>query len=166
MRAGECSTLPNAQVGCRRVASYGEALRRFRERTGVSQRTLAHAVGISHTLLNRSESDTRIPLDSGEIRRVAAALRLTTDEFDELLATAGFWPGALLELGPSDPTLRSLAVALTKPGLPYAAKSGLRQAVEAMVTAILEAGGGSSAEEIPEQRDETTISRDRPLPGS
>ncbi|MGH2411829.1 MAG: helix-turn-helix domain-containing protein [Chloroflexota bacterium] len=147
-------TLLNAQVGWRNVATYGDVLRRFRERAGVSQRALAQAVGISHTLLNRSESEARIPPDAGEIRRVAAVLRLTADERDELLATAGFWPSALLELGPGDPTLRSLAVALTKSGLSNATKSGLRQAVEAMVIAILEAGGHSLAGENPERKNE------------
>jgi transcriptional regulator with XRE-family HTH domain len=118
---------------------YGVLLRRLRERAGVSQRSLGQAIGVSHTLLNRSESGSRLPAGPEEVRRISAALRLSTAEIDQLLAAAGFWPAALLELGPGDRTLRLVAQALGDPRLSLSARSKLRDAIDATVEAVLAA---------------------------
>jgi transcriptional regulator with XRE-family HTH domain len=107
----------------------------------VSQRALGQAVGVSHTLLNRSEVGVRMPPDAAEVRRIAAALGVGDDDVDRLLAAAGFWPAALEELGPGDRTLRLMARALTDRRLSPAARDGLRAAVAAVVEAVLLAGG-------------------------
>jgi transcriptional regulator with XRE-family HTH domain len=118
---------------------YGMLLRRMREQAGVSQRSLGQAVGVSHTLLNRSESGSRLPSDPEEVRRIGAALHLTDDEVDQLLASAGFWPAALLELGPGDQTLRIVAGALRDARLSPGARARLRDAIEAAIVAVLAA---------------------------
>jgi transcriptional regulator with XRE-family HTH domain len=118
---------------------YGTLLRRTRERAGVSQRSLGQAIGVSHTLLNRSETGSRLPAGPDEVCRIGAALRLTDVVTDQLLAAAGFWPAALLELGPGDPTLRLVAEALREHRLAPAARTKLRDAIEAAVAAVLTA---------------------------
>lgn len=124
------------------MVSYDHLLRQLRERVGVSQRSLAHELGISHTLLNRSETGTRLPAGPEEVQRIAAVLRLTSDELDQLLAAAGYWPSDLVTLGPADPTLRLLAHALTNPELSQATLAQLRGAIEAVIGAVVAASGG------------------------
>ena len=124
------------------MASYAELLRQLRERAGVSQRSLANELGISHTLLNRSETGTRLPASPEEVQRIAAVLRLTADELDQLLAAAGFWPNALVVLGPTDPTLRLLAHALTNSELSAEVQARLRGAIEAVIDAVVAASRG------------------------
>ena len=126
------------------MASYAEVLRELREAAGVSQRSLASELGISHTLLNRSESGTRLPASPDEVQRIAAALRLTPDQLDQLLAAAGFWPGDLVSLGPADPTLRLLARALADSVIPPAVQGRLRAAIEAMIGAVVTASRSPS----------------------
>jgi transcriptional regulator with XRE-family HTH domain len=125
--------------------SYGVLLRRMREQAGVSQRSLGQVVGVSHTLLNRSESGSRLPAGPEEVRRIGGALHLTSDETDQLLAAAGFWPAAFLELGPGDRTLRLVAEALRDSRLSPDAKARLRTALEATTVAVLAATDRASA---------------------
>jgi transcriptional regulator with XRE-family HTH domain len=109
----------------------------MREQAGISQRSLGQTVGVSHTLLNRSESGSRLPAGPEEVRRIGSALHLTSEEADQLLASAGFWPAALLELGPGDRTLRVVAGALRDTRLSPVARARLRDAIEAAIVAVL-----------------------------
>src|SRR5579884_2387040 len=91
--------------------TYGELLRAYRE-PRMKQRPLARAVGLSPTLLNRSEKGTRQPAGAEEVLAIAGALGLSADERDRLLAAAGYWPAVLQALGPGDLTVRAVAVVL------------------------------------------------------
>ncbi len=116
---------------------YGTLLRSFRERAATSQRALARDVEISHTLLNRCELGSRVPASAEEVERVADALRLGDADRDRLLGAAGYWPSAYLELGPHDPTVRALVLALTNEGMPADSRQRLRRAVEALIDAVV-----------------------------
>ena len=119
--------------------SYSRTLRELREAAGISQRTLAKAIGLSHTLLNRSETGSRPPSGPEEVERIASTLGLAADAHDRLLAAAGYWPHPLIALGPGDPTLRALAMALIREDLPAPARAALRRAVEATIEAVIAA---------------------------
>jgi transcriptional regulator with XRE-family HTH domain len=130
------STPPAPRVGAAAgSSSYGELLRAYRE-PRMKQRPLARAVGLNPTLLNRSEKGTRQPADAAEVLAIAAALDLSADERDRLLAAAGYWPAVLQALGPGDLTLRAVAVVLADPSLSDDAKRAFRTAVESMGAAV------------------------------
>jgi hypothetical protein len=57
------------------------------------------------------------------------------------LASAGYWPAVFIALGPGDPTLKSVADALSAGDLPPAAKESLRRAIESTVAAVRAAQG-------------------------
>jgi hypothetical protein len=103
----------------------------------VSQRALARDAEISHTLLNRSESGSRIPADLDEVRRIARVLRLESVDLDRLLGAAGYWPSAFLTLGPHDSTLRAVAEALARVDVSPQVRAELRRALEATIAAVM-----------------------------
>jgi transcriptional regulator with XRE-family HTH domain len=114
------------------VETYGQLLERYREARGISQRALAREIGLSHVLINRSEKGERPPAGTDEIAAIARVLHLTQEEHDHLLAAAGFWPGAFVALGPTDPTLRQTAAVLADPAIPDQAREEFRRAVAAL----------------------------------
>ncbi|HEY3078708.1 MAG TPA: helix-turn-helix transcriptional regulator [Chloroflexota bacterium] len=111
------------------ATAYAAALCRARTRRGVSQRTLARGLGVSHTLVVRSEAGVRPPADVGEVLRVVDLLGLDPEETDELLTAAGYWPAVFLGLGHGDPTLRALADALTRAAVDPVLLERLRRAI-------------------------------------
>jgi transcriptional regulator with XRE-family HTH domain len=133
------STPPAPGVGAVGSSPYGELLRAYRE-PRMKQRPLARAVGLNPTLLNRSEKGTRQPADAQEVLAIAAALDLSADERDRLLAAAGYWPAVFQALGPGDLTLRAVAVVLADLSLSDDAKRAFRTAVESMGTAVAAVG--------------------------
>jgi transcriptional regulator with XRE-family HTH domain len=122
--------------GRARGSAYGAALSRARAGRGVSQRTLAGGLGVSHTLVVRSEAGVRAPADADEVLRIAGLLGLGPDETDELLTAAGYWPAVFLALGHGDPTLRALADALSRAAGDPAALERLRRAIGGVLELI------------------------------
>jgi transcriptional regulator with XRE-family HTH domain len=120
----------------RQRASYAGVLKRLRAERGVSQRELAGAIGVSQPLVARTEAGARRPDGPEEIAAVAHALGLGTQEHDELLLLAGYWPSAFVTLGPADATLRSVASALTDEALPPAVRDEIRRAIDGVVRAV------------------------------
>src|ERR687886_47386 len=106
------NTLP-----ARKQAEFAELLRQARLRRGLSQRALARASHINPAIVSRLESGDRGPSGPEQVRALAAALALEPAQADALLASAGFWPQSLLDLGPADPTLLAVAQLLTPPRL-------------------------------------------------
>jgi transcriptional regulator with XRE-family HTH domain len=124
---------------------YGRLLTRFREARGLSGYALARAAGLHPNLLARSEAGRRTPEDPAEIGRLARTLGLAEEDLDRLLVAAGFWPAALLALGPADPTLRAVAAALTAPEVGAAARERFRAGIETLAAALRAAGAGERA---------------------
>lgn len=126
------------------MADYAATLARLRSMRGVTTRALAAGMGwSSHTFVVRSEAGERAPADAEEVLRVARVLGLGSDETDELLTSAGFWPEVYLAVGPDDPTLRRMADALA------AARGGdaervarLRRVVDALLDFVPAAARG------------------------
>jgi transcriptional regulator with XRE-family HTH domain len=117
-------------------STYAALLVRARRRSGVSQRALARGLGVSHTLVVRSEAGTRPPAGVGEVLRIADLLGLGQEERDELLTAAGYWPSEFLALGHSDTTLRSVAAALGRLGNDPARLERLRAAIGALLELV------------------------------
>jgi transcriptional regulator with XRE-family HTH domain len=118
------------------MESYAELLKRYRLKSGISQRALAREIGLNPTLVNRSEAGDRPPSGTDEVAAISRALGLTTEERDRLLASAGHWPAVFLALGPGDETLRAVADALSSDALSDSAKTALRRAIDGLVAAV------------------------------
>jgi transcriptional regulator with XRE-family HTH domain len=100
-----------------RPPSFAERLREARQRRGLSQRALARASRVNPAIVSRLESGERGPSGPDQVRALIDALQLDRATADALLASAGFWPQALLDLGPADETLLAVAHLLTTPRL-------------------------------------------------
>ena len=99
------------------MEEFGALLQAWRERAGLSQNALARRMGVNPAYVNRLEHGGRGAGNRELVEAVAEALALAPAERDALLAAAGHWPAALIELGPADPSLRLVADLLTDPGL-------------------------------------------------
>jgi transcriptional regulator with XRE-family HTH domain len=122
--------------GADAVVPYGTLLRELRARSQLSGYALARALGLHPNQLARTEDGVRLPGGPAEVLAVGRALRLGRADLDRLLSAAGFWPSALLELGPNDPTLRALGAALTDQAVPALTRQRLRTAVEALADGL------------------------------
>lgn len=112
------------------MPTFAELVKEFRQRAGLSQRGLAAASDINPAIISRFESADRGPSGPEQVLALARALALDADDTDRLLASAGFWPRALLALGPQDPTMLAVARVLASPALDEAARARFRQIVE------------------------------------
>lgn len=100
------------------MSSFGAALRRYRERAGLSQLGLAKVSGVHASIINRFEREERQPADREMVGRLAAALRLPPGDCDALLAAAGFFPVSIARLGAADPDLLLVAEILADETIP------------------------------------------------
>ncbi len=112
------------------MAAFTELMRGYRERVGLSQRALARASGINPAIISRLESGDRAPSGPEQLLAITDALGLDPRDSDLLLASAGYWPRAVLALGPQDPTLLALARVLSDGGDDFDRKMRFRQIVE------------------------------------
>ena len=108
-------------------------------RAGLSLRALAARAAINHTLLVRSEAGTRPPASPDEVLALSQGLGLTPVDRDALLAAAGYWPGDLVTLGPSDPTLRDVAHLLSQRTISHEGINAFREAVDALIRCVVAA---------------------------
>ncbi len=115
------------------MASFAELLRLFRQRHGLSQRALARASGINPAIISRFENGERGPSGPEQVLAIVAALGLPTSDADHLLASSGFWPQSLLQLGPADETILAVAQLLTAPDLSAHARARFRQLLTLLV---------------------------------
>ena len=77
------------------MAKFGELLRAYMERTGISDSELARSVGVRRqTIFRWKEGLVAAPRNRDDVLRVAGRLRLTDEEQDRLLLAAGFAPEA------------------------------------------------------------------------
>src|SRR5215204_6085328 len=75
------------------MRSFGELLVIFTDRAGISDSELARAIGVQRqTIFRWKEGQTSRPRYREDVLRMAAKLRLTPNERDELLLAAGFPP--------------------------------------------------------------------------
>ncbi|MGE5619217.1 MAG: helix-turn-helix domain-containing protein [Sphingomonadaceae bacterium] len=111
------------------MAVFAQLLKGYREGSGLSQRALARASQINPAIISRLESGDREPSGPEQVLAIARALGLDPERTDALLSSAGHWPRAILELGPSDESLLMVARVLTGPHLEDAAKVRFRRIV-------------------------------------
>ena len=72
---------------------FGQLLREYRRRSGLSQKALAEKIGYHPSYINRLERGTRTPpRQYGTIQDLATALGLTQEETNALLTAAGLEP--------------------------------------------------------------------------
>ncbi|MBW7883623.1 MAG: tetratricopeptide repeat protein [Caldilineaceae bacterium] len=75
------------------MATFGELLNRYIERAGITDTELARSTGVQRqTIFRWKEGHTARPRYRDDVIRIAAKLRLTSQERDELLLAAGFAP--------------------------------------------------------------------------
>ena len=115
------------------ASSFGALLRELRVRSGLSQRALARATAINPAIVNRFEQGERGPSGPEQVLAIVQALRLARADGDRLLASAGFWPASLLDLGPADETLLGVAQVLTAPNLSPGTRARFRQVLALLI---------------------------------
>ncbi len=111
------------------MAAFAELLKSYREQVGFSQRALARASQINPAIISRLESGDRSPSGPEQVLAITRTLALDDQRTNRLLASAGYWPKAILALGPQDETLLSIAGVLTDQKLGQEAKGRFRQVV-------------------------------------
>lgn len=72
------------------MADFGELLRGFRERAGLSQRALAQAANIDKSYVSKLESGKREVASRTLALRLATILELSASEVDLWLISAGY----------------------------------------------------------------------------
>jgi transcriptional regulator with XRE-family HTH domain len=126
------------------MVSFAEQLKKFRLRSGMSQRAVARASGINPAIINRLESGDRQPSSPEQVTAIAEALGLPSEHADSLLSAAGYWPGVILALGPRDETLLSVARVLAGTGVEEGSRARFRHTIRLLVeqwTAVEESKG-------------------------
>lgn len=83
-------------------------LRSYRERAVRSRNALAHEVGVDPSYLTRIEHGDREPPRQHIIEAIARALRLTIQERNRLLLSAGYAPLSLMQLDNWDDCLQAV----------------------------------------------------------
>jgi transcriptional regulator with XRE-family HTH domain len=113
--------------------AFGSTVRTLRQQLGLSLNELARRAGVDPAYIHRIEArggQQRPPLPRRAIViSIAAALRCSARQTDQLLAVAGHTPAALLALGGWDQTLAQVAELLGDPGLSGPAKAEFREMV-------------------------------------
>lgn len=71
------------------MTPFGDALRRLRERKGVSQKEMAAAIGVSPAYLSALEHGRKGQPNFDFLQRVAGYFNIIWDEAEELFAIAG-----------------------------------------------------------------------------
>lgn len=75
------------------MRSFSQLLQQYVERAGISDAELARRLGVSRqTVFRWREGETQRPRHREDVLRLAATLRLATEERDALLTAAGFRP--------------------------------------------------------------------------
>lgn len=111
------------------MGRFGELLRQYRERAGISQNALGKRTGIHPSMINRMESGEREPARREQVEALARGLGLAAHEVDELLAAAGQLPAAVERLGAGHPLLVLVAAVLTDERIPPAERERFCAAV-------------------------------------
>ncbi|MDA8219815.1 MAG: helix-turn-helix transcriptional regulator [Dehalococcoidales bacterium] len=119
----------NEGTGGKGGSEFAQLLKALREASGLSQRALARAAQINPAIISRMEGGERGPSGPAQVFAIARALSLGQQDTDALLASAGFWPGVYLQVGPDDPTLLAVARTLATEFRDEAAKARFRQLV-------------------------------------
>jgi transcriptional regulator with XRE-family HTH domain len=84
------------------LPTFAGHLRRYRERAQLSCNELARAVGIDPSYVSRLERLERVPPRRTVVVALCAALHLSDEDQDTLLASAGYappWLGSVADLG-------------------------------------------------------------------
>lgn len=79
--------------------SFGSLLQKHRKKAEVSQKELAHIVGLDPSYLSKIEHEQRNPPERPVVIEIANALELQENEIDQLLVSAGYQPQTLFDLG-------------------------------------------------------------------
>jgi transcriptional regulator with XRE-family HTH domain len=108
---------------------FGALLRRYRDRSGLSCNELARAVAVDPSYISRLERGEREPPRRPVVERLASALRLSLEDQDRLLVTAGYAPASIAVLGQWDSTLQAVADVLTDRRIPDHELDNFREVV-------------------------------------
>ncbi len=132
------------------MSTFAELLKRYREETGQSQRALSRSSGVNPAIISRMESGDRSPSGPDQVMALARALDLDAGRSDSLLASAGYWPRAILSLGPQDETLRTVANVLASPQVSKGSRLRFRRTVQLLAEQWLGSTGETEGPSRPE----------------
>ena len=104
-----------------------------RQKAGLSQRGLAKLSRINPAIISRMERADRGASGPEQVLSIASALGLDDERSDSLLASSGFWPRAILHLGPRDETLLAVARVLARKDGDGASKERFRSVIALLV---------------------------------
>jgi transcriptional regulator with XRE-family HTH domain len=97
------------------VTPFGQALRELRGRKGITQRDLAHAIGVSPAYLSALEHGKRGKPSFDLLQRIAGYFNIIWDEADELFLVAeASHPKVTLDTAGLPPTYTALANRLAR----------------------------------------------------
>jgi transcriptional regulator with XRE-family HTH domain len=126
------------------MSDFGEKVRGYRKKLGVTQKALAEAAGLTPTYFNRMEKGNRkVPRVETVLALVKAlhrAVRLTLEQAEELVQLAGYSPEVLRLDG---------GLALTTPGIVHDAKpipAELLGTIGEHIDGLIASGGFSKEE--------------------
>lgn len=125
---------PGKQVArLRPRGGFGGYLHELRRERGLTARQLAAAAGVHHTYVSKLERGDRQAPDEPVVEALAAALRATPAQIDQLRWRAGLTPRGDGAPGQDDPTLTLVAEALGDPALAAPARDQLRRVIAQIV---------------------------------
>ena len=101
------------------MKTFAQLLTEFTKRAGVSDAELARHLGVRRqTIILWKEGLTQRPRDRQDVLRLADKLRLTPQERDELLLSAGFTPETPAAASPASPPAEDAPPATASPDIP------------------------------------------------
>ncbi len=109
--------------------SFSSLLQLFQARWP-AQRGIARKAGIDHARYNRLVRGDVAPASREQVLAIAAALLLTADETDRLVAAAGYLPPSLPPHVLADPAIRSVLDIVLHPSIPEDERVAFRLHVE------------------------------------
>ena len=114
------------------MRTFGELLKEYMDRTGISDAELARTLGVRRqTIFRWKEGSVVRPRHADDVLRCAQRLRLTAEERDELLMAAGFPPenppASLPPLASAQPRTREIVAEPLPAPLRAAHRSGSRR---------------------------------------
>ena len=114
---------------------FGETLRELRVERRMSQTVVARRAGFDHSFLSKTESGDRVP-SRDAVRRISDALRLSRDDRDKLMVSAGFLPDDPTAVMDTEPELARLYRALRSTTASDRAKRATRMQIGLIATQL------------------------------
>lgn len=149
--------MSEAQASYATPDTFASVLRRYRTRAGLSQNALGKIVGINASYINRLESEERGAPTREVVNALSRELRLSNEERDRLLFSAGLVPTTLQKLGGNDSTVNAVTRLLTDDRLSPEARADFRAVVETIAIRWVQQHAAPAAHRVRELPNRTVV---------